>query len=68
LETAPHTTRFPRRASLWPLATAGLLASGWATFLLAAGYASRLVERYGPAPDVVDYRKVDPNAEGAEKG
>ena len=38
----------------WPLATLGLVAAGWVVFLLAQGYADRLRERWGPAPDVVD--------------
>jgi hypothetical protein len=38
----------------WPVITLGLLATAWLTFFLTLGYANRLAERWGPAPDVVD--------------
>ncbi len=48
-----------RGARLWPVATLGLLASGWVAFLLTQWYAMRLAAQYGPAPDVVDAFRRD---------
>jgi hypothetical protein len=38
----------------WPVATAALVLTAWATFLATGAYATHLAEQYGPAPDVVD--------------
>jgi hypothetical protein len=54
METPADPESSRRAAGLWSVATLGLLAAGWATFFLTQAYAFRLMERYGPAPDVVD--------------
>lgn len=40
--------------ALWPVATLALQLASWTSFILTQGYGDHLVERWGPAPDVVD--------------
>lgn len=53
MTNAPEPTTCQGSAR-WPLVALGLLAAGWVGFLMTAGYAGRLEEEWGPAPDVVD--------------
>jgi hypothetical protein len=53
-EAAPELDDQHRDWSVWPFLTVALLTTGWATFYLSVLYTSTLVERWGPAPDVVD--------------
>ncbi len=43
-----------RGSRKWPVIALGLLTIGWVAYFLIMGYADRLGDRWGPAPDVVD--------------
>jgi hypothetical protein len=52
--TAPNPVCGAPGSTRWPVAALGLLALGWAAYLVADAYTRRLAEQWGPAPDVVD--------------
>jgi hypothetical protein len=52
--TSPESVCGGSGSARRPVVALGLLAAGWAAFLVADRYTRRLTEHWGPAPDVVD--------------
>ncbi len=47
-------SEIPRNRFGWPFVTLALLGAAWLMFVLVQEYSDRLMQRYGPAPDVWD--------------
>lgn len=52
METPSNAADVPRSSVKWLIVALGLMIAGWATLFLIQGYAMRLTEQWGPAPDV----------------
>jgi hypothetical protein len=54
METPPDPGNGHGGSAVWPVVALGLLGTGWAAFFLTLGYAARLADGWGPAPEVFD--------------
>ncbi len=59
MDPLPDAGNDYRGSRMWPVIALGLLAAAWVTYYLIMCYGTRLAERWGPAPDVVDALQRD---------